>query len=220
MEQNNLTDPFKEIIDDFKDYLDNLITYNKLVFVKGSSELASYMMLLLLFFGISGFILLFFSFAFAEWFSAITGWSTGVGFLIVALFYLFFAGIIFFYRKRLIFNPVRGFFGRIFFDDYNPKNDEFTFDTNESQNENILLLRKKLSDNKENINEKVKVIEHNLTIKNILQEILGKAYSSIITTTNVARFVYTLISKFKGDKKSKKKVKKPLKTNEETNLET
>jgi hypothetical protein len=177
-------------------------------------------MLLLLFFGISGFILLFFSFAFAEWFSAITGWSTGVGFLIVALFYLFFAGIIFFYRKRLIFNPVRGFFGRIFFDDYNPKNDEFTFDTNESQNENILLLRKKLSDNKENINEKVKVIEHNLTIKNILQEILGKAYSSIITTTNVARFVYTLISKFKGDKKSKKKVKKPLKTNEETNLET
>ena len=50
MEQNNLTDPFKEIIDDFKDYLDNLITYNKLVFVKGSSELASYMMLLLLFF--------------------------------------------------------------------------------------------------------------------------------------------------------------------------
>jgi hypothetical protein len=77
-----------------------------------------------------------------------------------------------------------------------------------------------MSDTKENINEKVKVIEHNLTIKNILQEILGKAYSSIITTTNVARFVYTLISKFKGDKKSKKKVKKPLKTNEETNLET
>lgn len=48
---------------------------------------------------------------------------------------------------------------------------------------------------------------------------MGKAYSSIMTTTNVARFVYTLVSKFKGGKKSKKKVIKSQKVKKEDKLD-
>ncbi len=205
MEQKSLADPLKDILEDFKAYIENLITYNKLVFVRGASELSSYLMLLIVLFGISGFVLLFFSFAFAGWFGHITGWGIGAGYLVVAVFYLLLAFIVFHYRKPLIFNPARKLFGSIFFDDFNNGEFNLKFDTEDSHSESVEEVQKKLHERKEELNKKFKEFEENLTLSNIVQEILGKAYSSIMTTSNIARFVFTIIRKFKGSGKKKDK---------------
>ena len=208
MEQKSLADPLKEIIEDFKAYVENLITYNKLVFVKGASMLSSYLMMLIVLFGLSGFVLLFFSFAFAGWFADITGWGIGTGYLVVALFYLILIFVVFHYRKPLIFNPARKLFGRIFFDDFDNDDLKLNFETEDSHSESIEEVQKQLKDQKENLNTKFKEFEENLTLSNIIQEVLGKAYTSIMTTSNIAKFVFTIIRKFKGSGKKKSKALK------------
>jgi len=206
MEHENLGTPIKEVIEEFKSYVEDLITYNKLVFAKGASQLSSILIMLVVLFGISGFVLLFFSFAFAGWFSTITGLSIGTGHLIVALFYILLGFLVYAYRKPLIFNPSRKLFGEIFFGDEN--NEEFKFDTEEASSENIKKVHNRLTDGKESLNKKVKKLEKQMTFANIFQEILGKAYNSIVTTSNIAKFAYTIVRSLKGITGKKKRKEK------------
>ncbi len=214
MEQGKLSDPLKALIEDFKSYLENLITYNKLIFVKGASELSSYLMLLIVLFGISGFVLLFFSFAFAGWFAQITGWGLGAGYLVVALIYIILGILVFYYRKPLVFNPARRVFGEIFFTQFDNKDIELSFDTEESHQENIQTVHKKLRKQKEDLNNKINEFEKNLTISNIINQLFGKAYSTIMTSSNVAKFLFTVIKLFKRSKKKKPRKSSGKKLNE------
>ncbi len=208
MEHENLGTPIKEAIEEFKIYVEDLITYNKLVFVRGASELSSLLVLLVVLFGLSGFVLLFFSFAFAGWFADITNLSIGTGYLLVAVFYSIVFIIVYKYRKRLIFNPSRKLFGDIFFGDDITDN-AFKFDTEEDHTENIKKVHEKLTQSKESLNTKVKDLEENLTFARIFQEIIARAYSSIVTTSNIAKFAFTIIRSFKGlSKKKKRKINK------------
>lgn len=211
MESGNIQTPLKDVIEELKDYIDNLIIYNKLVFVRGASELSSYLMLLVVLFGVSGFVLLFLSFAFAGWFGDITDLGIGAGYLVVALFYLIISIVVYRFRKPLIFNPSRKLFGSILFGEYDEKGKDFKFESEDTQNENITKVKELLSKQKDNLNEKVKILEAKLTFSNIFQEIIGKAYSSIATTSNIARFAFNLISKLKGSGRKKKKKTKDQK---------
>lgn len=210
MEQENLGTPFKEVVEEFKTYVEDLIIYNKLIFVKGASELSSILLMILVFSGLASFVLLFFSFAFAGWFGAITNLGIGSGYLVVALFYIILGIIVFTYRKKLIFNPSRKLFGDIFFGDIN-SDDDFKFDTSNSHTENIKKVHERLVERKETIDKKVKTIEENLTFANIFQEILGKAYNSIVSTSNIAKFAFSLIKSFKGMAGKKKRKSKRTK---------
>jgi hypothetical protein len=210
MDYENLGTPLKETLEEFKAYVENLITYNKLVFVRGAGELSSYLILLVLMFGISGFVLLFLSFAFAGWFGQITGLGIGAGYLLVALFYIIFGILVFAYRNKLLFNPIRKFFGDMLFGDLDSSNTNFTFDSEKAHAENILEVHGKLTKQKETLNNRLKNLEKNLTISNIIQHVVGKAYGSIMTTSNIARFIYTLIRKFKWFTKRKKRKKESV----------
>lgn len=207
MEYENLGTPIKETIEELKTYVEDLITYNKLVFAKGASQLSSILIMLVVLFGISGFVLLFFSFAFAGWFETITGLSIGTGYLVIALFYVLLGFLVYRFRNPLIFNPSRKLFGEIFFGDDN--NNEFKFDTEEVTSENIKKVHEQLADRKESLNKKVKNLEKQMTFANIFQEIIGKAYNSIVTTSNIAKFAFTIVRSLKGiTGKKKRKAKK------------
>lgn len=219
MEHDNLGTPIKEVIEEFKNYVEDLITYNKLVFVRGASELSSILLMIVVFFGLTGFVLLFISFAFAGWFGAITNLGIGTGYIVVALFYVLLGFIVFRYRNRLIFNPSRKLFGDIFFGDFDSE-DEFKFDSEASHTDNINKVHDRLTVKKELIDKKVKTIEKNLTFVNIFQEILGKAYNSIVTTSNIAKFAFSIIKSFKGVVgKKKRKTKKVKKIEKDINNE-
>lgn len=208
MENENLGTPIKEVIEEFRIYVEDLITYNKLVFVRGASELSSLLLLLVVLFGLSGFVLLFFSFAFAGWFADITNLSIGTGYLVVAIFYIIIFIIVYRYRKRLIFNPSRKLFGDIFFGE-NLTEEAFNFDTEEDHSENIRKVHEKLTKRKSKLNTKVKELEETLTFARIFQEIIGRAYNSIVTTSNIAKFAFTIIKSLKGiSRKKKRKAKK------------
>ncbi len=210
MENEKIGAPLKEIIEEFKAYVENLITYNKLLFVKGASELSSYLILLVVLFGLSGFVLLFFSFAFAGWFSEITKLGPGSGHLVMAVFYILLGFIVFRFRKKLIFNPSRKIFGEILFGDFDTSDDGFKFEDEKTHSESIKKVQNELEEQKVSLNEKVKILERNLTISNIIQEIIGKAYDSLVTTSNIARFAFSIIRKLKMfSGKKKRKTKKP-----------
>ncbi|NQU33292.1 MAG: hypothetical protein HQ521_08665 [Bacteroidetes bacterium] len=209
MEYENLGTPLRETLDEFKAYIESLITYNKLVFVRGAGVLSSYLMLLLLLLGLSGFVLLFLSFAFAGWFVEITGLGIGTGYMVMAVFYIFLGVLVYIYRKRLIFNPTRRLFGNIVFGDFESSIDSTAFDSEEMHTQNIKEVHEKLTKQKDVLNDKLKELEQNLTFANIAQQIIGKAYSSIVSTSNIAKFAFTLIKKFKWftERKKRKSVK-------------
>jgi hypothetical protein len=167
-------------------------------------------MLLIVLFGISGFVLLFFSFAFAGWFGQITGWGIGAGYLLVAIIYLILAYLVFHFRKPLVFNPTRRLLGEIFFGDFESDDVSLNFKSADAHAESLKLVRETMKQHKENLNEKMNTLEKNLTLSNIIQEILGKAYSSIMTSSNIAKFAFTIIKHLKRTrkKKSKKRVNK------------
>ncbi len=204
MEHETIGTPIKETIEEFKIYIEELITYNKLVFVKGASELSSILIMLVVLFGLSGFVLLFISFAFAGWFAGITNLGIGTGYMIVAIFYALVFVVVYRYRFKLIFNPSRKLFGELFFNDGTTDN-AFKFDTEEEQTENLKKVHEKLMHRKESLNTKVKDLEENLTFAKIFQEIIGRAYSSIVTTSNIAKFAFTIIKSLKGLSRKKKR---------------
>lgn len=213
MEHENLSTPIKEVFEEFKDYVEDLLTYNKLVFVKGASQLSSILVMLVVMFGLSGFVLLFFSFAFAGWFETLTGLSIGTGYLIIGLFYILLGVLVYVYRKPLIFNPARKLFGEIFFGDGDTE--DFNFNTEEVTSENINKVHERITKKKETLNNKVKDLETILTFANIFQEVLGKAYNSIVTTSNIAKFAFSIIKMFKGFSGKKKRKSKKTKYIEE-----
>ncbi len=214
MEYENLGTPLKETLEEFKEYIENLITYNKLVFIRGAGELSSYLILLVLLFGISGFVLLFLSFAFAGWFGQITGWGIGAGYLLVAFLHILLGILVFAFRDKLLFNPIRRFFGDMLFGSGVSSNEEFSFASEKAHAENILKIHKKIIKQKESLNTRIKYLEKNLTISNIIQNIVGKAYGSIVTTSNIARFTYALFRKFRWFSQRKKR-KKEIKEEKE-----
>ncbi len=211
MKYDDLSAPIKETLEELKTYVDNQVSYNKLVIAKRSGELSSYLLLLAMLFGLSSFVLLFLSFAFAGWFSQITGLGNGIGFLVVAGFYILLAIIVYVYREVLIFKPVRKVFGDIFYGDSDSPEDKHIFETKKILTKKIKKSRKELNEQKLDLTKKINDLGNTLTLTNIAHQFIEKAYSSVMTTSNVAKFTYNLIKKIKWFTEKKKRKAAKLK---------
>lgn len=205
MEYDNLGTPLKEALDELKVYVDNQVTYNKLVITKRAGELSSYLLLLALLFGLSSFVLLFLSFAFAGWFGQITNLGIGTGYLVVAAFYTILAFIVYAYREKLIYKPVRKVFGEIFFGDYESTEDQDVFSSKKGLSKRIKKAHKELTEQKEVLATKINDLSIVFTFNNIAHQFIEKTYSSVVTTSNIAKFTFNLVKKIKWFTERKKR---------------
>lgn len=205
MEYDNLGTPLKETLEEFKAYIENQVTYNKLVLTKKAGEVSSHLLLLVLMFGFSSFVLLFLSFAFAGWFGEITGYGIGAGCLVVAGFYAILGMIVYIFRKRLIFSPIRKLFGNVLFGDEDSSASSRAFESERLLSESIKKAHEGLIEQKETLTQKINDLGHVLTFTNIAHQLVEKAYSSVMTTSNIAKFTYKLVKKLKWFTERKKR---------------
>ena len=217
MEYDDMGIPLKETIEEFKLFIEKEIKYNKLVWTKRMGELSSYLLLLVLLLAFGSFVLLFISFAFAGWFGDITALGIGTGYIVVAAFYALLGFLVFIYRQKLIFNPSRKILGRILFDDDESINTTYTFKSKKALSKHIKKEYVELTEQKEKLNNKINEFGNSITFTNIAHQIIGHAYDSLLTTTNIAKFAFNMVKKIKwfaekGKRKETKKQKKLKKT--------
>ena len=210
MDTDNLGTSLLETLEELKAYVDNQITYNKLLLTKKAEELSSYLILFILLISICGFVLLFLSFAFAGWFDDVTDLGTGAGYLVVAGIYVVLGIIVFMFRYRLIFNPTRKLFGKIFFGEDESTNNSSVFVSSQSLADNIKEAHSELQKQQDILTEKLNDLGQVFTFANIANQLIGKAYSSVMTASNIASFAFNLVRKVRGftDRRSRKKKKK------------
>jgi Zn-dependent protease with chaperone function len=115
-ENHEISDFFKETFTEFKDYLDLQLRYNKLIAAKKTGEISSFLALFVIMAFIAAFFLLITSFGFVWWYSRNDPSQRYVGFLIVMAFYFLAALFIYFFRKKIIFRPLKKFTAQVFFD--------------------------------------------------------------------------------------------------------
>ncbi len=204
MEKVDFNTPLLNALEGIKLYFAQQITYNKLLLSKKMTELSARLVLFLLIFGISAFTLIFLSFSFAYWFSENYG-EMHTGFLILAAFYFIIGITIFIFRKPLIFQPIRKITGGILFS--NGKDDSditvATFDSKGSLDIQIKKASEALNEQETDLKEKFDQLSHQYTLTNIAQQFARNAYSSILTTSNIAKLTYFLVKKLKRKKKPK-----------------
>ena len=104
METDSLSAQFKQLIEQMKVYFDLRVNYARLYvaefLIRFFSGLLFWMVIFLFLF----FVLVFGSFAFAYWFSELTG-KMSLGFLIIAGMYILIALLIYILRRPLIVKP-------------------------------------------------------------------------------------------------------------------
>jgi hypothetical protein len=200
MEKEDFSEPLRNSIEGIKSYVAQQLAYNKLVLAKKMTELSARLVLFLLVFGISGLILLFLSFAFANWYAYNYG-ELFVGYLILVAFYFLLAAIIYIFRKQLIFTPIRTITGNILFSEEDDQDMTSSFSSMESLNAQIKKSREDLKREEENLREALDELSQTFTLPNILQQTAKSAYASIMTTSNIARLTYFIVHKLKRKKK-------------------
>lgn len=210
MDNDNLGTSLIETLEELKAYIENQVTYNKLLLTKKSGELSSYLVLFILLLGFSGFVLFFLSFAFAGWFSEITDVDIGTGYLVVAGFYILLGLIVFIFRNRLIFNPIRKLFGNIIFGSDGAADNSNVFKSNQSLTDNIKEAHDELLEQHDILTRKLNDLGQIFTFANIAHQMVGKAYSSIVTTSNIAAFAFKMVKRIKwfAQRKKRKKLKR------------
>ena len=209
MENIDLGTPVKETIEGVRSYVDQLIDYNKLIFTKKMGVLSSYLTLLIALGFLSTLALIFLSFGFVWWYSGEKSGERYVGFLIVAGFYIFIAAIVFFFRERLIFKPLRKSFGNVMFSDLETSQDHLAFDSSEMLDAKIEQAKEELTVKETELNDMLADLGEQFTFKNISKQLFQSAYSSFVTTSNIVKLGFSLMSRLQS-KSSKKKRKKRL----------
>ncbi len=202
------TTPLKDTLEEFKSYLENQVSYNKLLLTKSMSEFTSYIMLMLTIIGISGFVLFFLLIAFAHWFGDVTGLGDDVGYLVVAGIYMLIGLFIFIFRETLIFKPIRQFFGSIFFGSNNPDNDPDSFKSMKHLNHDIHKAQKDLSDQRERLSQKINDLGNAYSITNIAHQVVGTAYNQFANTSKMINLALKMFKSFR--KFAKKRIKKRI----------
>ena len=207
MDKVNLDDLMKAALVELQEYLDLQIRYNKVLLAKRLGEISSYFTLFLLLLGVTGFIFIFLSFAFVEWFNTIYD-DSYYGHLIVAGFYIFLALLLLLFRKQLIFNPIRSLLGGILIgEESNHIEDAVSFKTKEGLNINLKKYKKAIDKKEKKLRERFEKLGDQFTVSNIIQTVAMNAYNSFITTSNIAKAAYNLIKRITGKKKRKVKKK-------------
>ena len=205
MEKVDFNTPLINALEGIKLYFAQQIAYNKLLLSKKMAEASAHLILFIILFGLSTFILLFLSFAFGHWYADNYG-KIYVGYLILTTFYFIFGVIIFIFRKPLIYRPIRRITGGILFN--NGKDDSgITVETFNSKGSLDIQIKNALEDLNEQeteLKEKFNQLNQQYTLTNIAQQFARNAYSSILTTSNIAKLTYFLVQKLKRKKKQKR----------------
>ena len=105
MECKKISDNFSEITENIKEYVHLKIDILKLTLTEKFARLASFVVIMLIFFIIFLFFSLFLSLAFLFWFRDHAG-PAYIGALIVAAFYLILGGLTYLLRNTLFINPL------------------------------------------------------------------------------------------------------------------
>lgn len=211
MENIDLAAPLKETIGGLRNYIDQLIDYNKLIFAKKMGELSSYLALLIALGFLSTLALIFFSFGFVWWYSGVNHGERYIGFLIVAGFYVFLALVLYVFRKHLIFRPMRKALGNALFTDAEAEDE--VFESSEMLDAEINKAKEKLSLNEKDLSKLVESLGNKYTFVNISKQLFLNAYNSMVTTSNIVKLAFTTIQKIQNRKhrKTEKREKKQLK---------
>lgn len=208
MENIDLGTPLKETIEGLRKYIDQLIGYNKLVFVKKMGEISSYLTLLITLGFLSSLVLIFLSFGFVWWYSGTNPGERYIGFLIVAGFYVFIAILVYLLREKLIFKPINKALGNVMFSDVEDKHKNEVFESAEMFDAKIKNAKERLLHKEQELNELVENLGEQYTFKNIGKQLLQNAYNSIVTTSNIAKLAFNLVQGLQR-RKRKNKIKNP-----------
>jgi len=203
MDKTTIDTSLRETLGELQVYFELQLKYNKLVLSKKLSEVSSFFVLFLILLGLSGFLLLFGSFAFVDWIALHVEYRY-FGHLIVVGFYLLLILILFVFRKQIIFNPVRKLFGSILFDDDDLDLNSTTFSNPKALQIQLKNQKAFIKSQEAVVKEKFESLSDELTISNILQSVAINAYNSFLTASNVAKVAYNLVKRISFRKKKSK----------------
>lgn len=105
MEAGKITDNFSDLTENIKDYVNLRIDLAKLIITEKIAKLASFFLIMVVFFILGMFLILFLSLGFVFWFGDTIG-PFWLGTLIVTAVYLIGGGIIYLKRHELFINPL------------------------------------------------------------------------------------------------------------------
>ena len=196
MDKANLEGSLKAALVELQEYLNLQVKYNKMLLAKKMGEIFSHLALFVLVIGISGFLLIFLSFAFVTWFNQLTG-HLYLGHLIVAGFYLLLALTLIIFRNGLIFEPIRKLFGKVMFGDEDDHLEyKEAFKSAENLNTKIRKIKKAIKKKEEKLGDKYENLSTQFTFTNIMQSMVKNVYTSFVTTSNIAKTVFNLVKRF------------------------
>jgi hypothetical protein len=202
MENIELGSMLKDSFGSLQRYIDLQLKYNKLILTQKMSEILSLIVLFIILLGLSGFILIFLSFAFVNWYGEHFG-SILHGYLWVTLFYGVAAMLIYLLRKPLLFGPLRIVFGNILFREETNSGEDSPFKTKEELNINIAKCKVELRNETEELKAKIEFLGDNLTITNILINTGKSLFNSYVTTANIVKVSAQILGKILKKKKRK-----------------
>jgi ABC-type multidrug transport system fused ATPase/permease subunit len=204
MENPDFRQPIKVLIDELKTYVDLQLEYNKVAYRKKSAELIGQLIVFLMLFGVFVFIIMFLSFAFVNWY-ALAGGTRMTGFLIVSVFYLFIALILYAFREPLIFSTIRKILGKNL---SSTKEKQFlggTSFSNEKMTDRYLEQLKDSNRKQENnIRRQFDTVHDAFNMVNIAKAMINSGVQAFVTTSNIIRTAFNLARRLKT--KNRKKI--------------
>ena len=206
MEQHDIKEYLKTTLNEVKKYFDLQLEYNKVLTRKKITEITGIVMLDVMLFWAFVFVTLFLSFAFVNWYAPTNG-SRTEGFLIVTLFYLFLALILYAFRENLIFSPLRKFFIKNF-----SSLDEKEFFTGQtysdarSAEKYIGYLEQQNKKQEYILQDQLKGIEEHLNWVNITKNAVSSFFQSVSAFTTVFKAAYKFGRQI-SEKRRKKKLR-------------
>lgn len=117
MAPGNLSDNVSSISDGVKEYINLRVDLVKLLVTEKIALVASLAAIAIMMFLLIMFLLLVLSMSFVYWFSISQMGPAWLGALLVAGFYLFFAGIVILFRNPIIVNPIIRKLTKLFMED-------------------------------------------------------------------------------------------------------
>ncbi|MCB2208858.1 MAG: hypothetical protein KQH67_11260 [Bacteroidetes bacterium] len=207
MENEDLSRVLVEALEGIKAYFIQQITYNKLLLSKKMTALSAQLTLYIILLFVVSFILLFISFAFANWYAVRFG-EIYFGYLIVAAFYLLLGIVFFVFRKPLFFQPLRKLMGDMFFsDDDDSGIDMNTFTSASNLDIEIQKAQLALEMEEEALKEQFDEVGRLYSLPKLVEHFVKNAVQSIATVSNIAKFSYKLVRKLIPNKNKSKKLK-------------
>lgn len=218
MDEVDFKVPLKEAVEGIKGYVGQQLRFHKMLLAKHTGDLSAYFVLFAILLFIGAFTCLFLSFAFVGWYSDRYS-SPFAGYLILAGFYLLLSILLFVFRDRFIFNPLRKLITGIFFsgDNYFDLGNKEGFSSKEDLDHQIQWVKEDLIKREASLKATIDKLGLDYSLSSMASRFIKNTYKTLMTTKNVARLSFFLVQKLMamGGKPKKKKAAKNIKKNKE-----